>query len=63
MARTKKFKKPSKNQLTIDCIKTAKKQCREVELLTASGFISSHKVFKSQKDYSRKSKHKLVFAN
>lgn len=63
MSRTKKFHKPSKNQLTIDCVKTAKKYSREAELQTASGFTASHKVFKSKKAYSRKSKYRFSFAD
>ena len=63
MARTKRFQKPTKNQLTIDCIKTAKKHSREAELLTASGFTATHKVFKSKKAYSRKSKFGFSYAD
>jgi hypothetical protein len=39
-----------------------KKTSREIELENSTGWVSKHKVHKSQKDYSRKSKHrKLIF--
>jgi hypothetical protein len=41
-----------------DSIKNMRKVNREVELQNSIGFISTHKVHKSSKNYTRKIKHK-----
>lgn len=43
---------------TEDTIKAFKKASREIELENATGWTAKHKVHKSVKDYSRKTKHK-----
>jgi hypothetical protein len=44
-----------------DELKVARKVSREVELENATGWISKHKVHKSDKTYTRKSKHRVSF--
>jgi len=46
------------NQL--DYIKANRKGSREAELESENGFTQTHKVHKSQKNYSRKTKHKKL---
>ena len=41
-----------------DILTIYKKASREMELENSTGWISKHKVHKSIKDYSRKTKHK-----
>lgn len=61
MSKTKKFRKPSKKETTEMYIKANKKGSRDAEIENATGFISTHKVHKSKKSYSRKPKHKGNF--
>ena len=42
----------------MDYVKASRKGSRDAELENSSGFKSTHKVHKSQKQYSRKSKYK-----
>lgn len=58
MSKTIKLKKLSKTDSIIEYVKSNRKESREEELMNLSGFTSSHKVFKSKKAYSRKSKYK-----
>lgn len=58
MAKTKKFRKPSKEEKAEMYIKANRKGNRDAELEDATGFISKNKVHKSKKAYSRKPKHK-----
>ncbi len=44
-----------------DNLKANRKASREVSLENSTGWASSHKVHKSAKDYSRKSKHKVSY--
>jgi hypothetical protein len=46
--------KVTKEQL----LKASKKASRELELENSIGWVSNHKVHKSKKTYTRKSKHK-----
>ena len=39
-------------------IKSRKKASREMEIEANAGWVSTHKVHKSQKDYNRKPKHR-----
>jgi hypothetical protein len=57
MAKTKKFHKPSKEETAEMYIKANKKGSRDAEIENATGFITTHKVHKSKKAYSRKPKH------
>ena len=41
-----------------DIIKANRKGCRDAQLENSIGFISTHKVFKNKKAYSRNNKHK-----
>lgn len=41
-------------------VKAYKKASREMELENATGWVSKHKVHKSEKDYSRKPKHRSL---
>jgi len=41
-----------------DSLKASRKASREIELQNSTGWISKHKVHKSVKNYTRKSKHK-----
>jgi hypothetical protein len=43
-------------------IKANRNGSRQAELENATGFVSKHKVHRSKKTYSRKSKHKLNYA-
>jgi hypothetical protein len=43
-----------------DYIKANRKGSRDAEIEDSTGFIGTHKVHKSQKNYSRKIKHKNV---
>ena len=58
MSKTRKFRKPSKEETTEMYIKASKKGSRDAEIEDATGFTSSHKVHKSKKSYSRKPKHR-----
>jgi hypothetical protein len=58
MAKTKKFRKPSKREMDEDYLKANRKGSREAELENASGWAGKSKVHKSKKEYSRKPKHK-----
>jgi len=42
----------------LDSLKASKKASREMELENSTGWIAKHKVHKSAKDYTRKTKHK-----
>jgi hypothetical protein len=42
----------------LDSLKASKEASREMELQNSTGWFSKHKVHKSIKDYTRKSKHK-----
>jgi hypothetical protein len=42
----------------MDFIKASRKGSRDAELENSTGFKSTHKVHKSQKNYSRKTKYK-----
>jgi len=42
----------------MDFIKASRKGSRDAELENSTGFKSTHKVHKSQKHYSRKTKYK-----
>ena len=44
-----------------DYIKANRKGSRDAELEFETGFVTSHKVHKSKKDYQRKPKHKNKF--
>lgn len=44
-----------------DTIKANKKASREMSLENATGWVSIHKVHKSEKNYSRKTKHKASY--
>ncbi len=57
MAKTKKFRKPSKKELDEDYLKANRKGSRDAELENASGWGAKNKVHKSKKEYSRKPKH------
>lgn len=39
-------------------MKASKKASREMELQNSTGWVAKHKVHKSEKDYTRKLKHK-----
>jgi hypothetical protein len=41
-----------------DHIKANKKASREISLQNSTGWVSSHKVHKTEKNYTRKMKHK-----
>lgn len=41
-----------------DSMKANRKASREISLENSTGWVSTHKVHKSEKTYSRKSKHK-----
>jgi hypothetical protein len=58
MAKTKKFRKPSKEEEFEMYLKANRKGSRDAELENATGFASKDKVHKSKKAYSRKPKHK-----
>ena len=45
----------------LDSLKASKKAAREMELQNSTGWVSKHKVHKSAKNYTRKSKHKVDF--
>jgi len=45
----------------IDYIKANRKGSREASLEDATGFVSTHKVHKSKKTYSRKGKSKFRY--
>ena len=55
---SKKFKKPTEDELDEMYIKANRKGSREAELEDSTGFTSSHRVHVSKKDYQRKPKHK-----
>lgn len=57
MAKSKKFRKPTKEEELDMYLKANRKGSREAELENASGFVQKHKVCKSKKAYSRKPKH------
>ena len=44
-----------------DELKVSRKVNRELELQNSTGWVSKHKVHKSAKNYTRKSKHKIDF--
>ena len=44
-----------------DELKVSRKVNREMELQNSTGWVAKHKVHKSAKDYTRKSKHKIDF--
>lgn len=44
-----------------DTIKANKKASRELALENSTGWTSQHKVHKSEKNYTRKTKHKMSF--
>jgi len=44
-----------------DSLKAVRKASREISLENSTGWISTHKVHKSSKTYSRKSKHKASY--
>lgn len=46
-----------------DYVKANRSASREVELESENGFVSTHKVFKSKKNYDRKLKHKNLGEN
>jgi hypothetical protein len=45
----------------LDSIKLDRKISREMELENSNGWVCQHKVHKSIKNYSRKTKHKLCY--
>lgn len=45
-----------------DYIKANRKGSREAELENKTGWTAKHRVHKSSKNYTRKLKHKMVFA-
>jgi hypothetical protein len=47
-----------KRKKHMDFIKASRKGSRDAELENSTGFKSTHKVHKSQKNYSRKTKYK-----
>ncbi len=51
------MKKTNKN-FNLDYVKANRKGNRDAELKMCTGFISKHKVHKSKKNYTRKTKHK-----
>lgn len=56
-----KRKKKLKTKLTIeDYIKASRRGSREAELENQSGWTAKHKVHKSKKNYTRKTKHKNI---
>lgn len=57
MAKTKKFRKPSKREMDEDYLKANRKGSREAELENECGWVGKNKVHKSKKSYSRKPKH------
>jgi len=44
-----------------DSMKASRKASREISLENSTGWVSTHKVHKSSKNYTRKSKHKLSY--
>lgn len=42
----------------LDSLKASKKASREMELENSTGWVAKHKVHKSVKDYTRKTKYK-----
>ncbi len=44
-----------------DSMKASRKASREISLENSTGWVSTHKVHKSAKNYTRKSKHKLSY--
>jgi hypothetical protein len=58
MARTKKFRKRTKEDAIEMYIKANRKGSRQAELESENGFTAKHKTHKSKKTYNRKSKHK-----
>ncbi len=42
----------------LDSLNASKKASREMELENSTGWVAKHKVHKSVKDYTRKTKHK-----
>lgn len=44
-----------------DAIKAERKASREISLQNSTGWVSTHKVHKSEKNYTRKTKHKLSY--
>lgn len=46
-----------------DSMKVSRKVSREMELENSTGWVCKHKVHKSDKDYTRKTKHKLTYFN
>lgn len=44
-----------------DYIKASRRGSREAELENQTGWTAKHKVHKSKKNYTRKSKHKLAY--
>jgi hypothetical protein len=45
-----------------DIIKSSRKASRELELVNSTGWVATHKVHKSVKDYKRNSKHKKDYS-
>ena len=43
-----------------DYIKANKKADREISIEDSTGFVSTHKIHKSKKSYTRKKKHKII---
>ncbi len=44
-----------------DSMRADRKASREIELQNSTGWVATHKVHKSAKDYTRKPKHKNSF--
>lgn len=46
-----------------DAIKASRKASREASLENSTGWVSTHKVHRSAKDYKRNSKHKKTYSD
>lgn len=57
MAKSKKFRKPTKAEEFDMYLKANRKGSRDAELENQSGWAGKSKVHKSKKEYSRKPKH------
>jgi hypothetical protein len=57
MAKAKKFKITEEQILKME---RAKRRQEDIEARPLGGFVANHKVFKSKKNYTRKTKHKRV---
>ena len=58
MAKTKKFRKPSKREMDKDYLKANRKGNRDAEIENECGWVGKNKVHKNKKAYIGKPKYK-----